>query len=579
MENNTQTSQNVVEIENVSLRYNKPTEKIGTLKEFFVRLFKGKLRYSEFWVLNDINLTVKKGESLALVGTNGSGKTTLLKLIAGILHPSKGSIKISGSIAPLINLGAGFDMEATARENIFLNGAILGYSKKEMMQKYDSIVKFAELEDFMNVPIKNFSSGMLSRLGFAIAVDVQPDILLVDEILAVGDINFRKKCQDKITEMLNNGTTLIYVSHSMNEVKALCQKCLWLKDSRTYMYGDSKDVVDKYVEYCNNPNSNKLVAVKSTENVVPIVYCADNNYADAIAVSIQSVVDNATDDKNYQIYILHDDEFVPIETGMFANLKSNIKINYVNISTKINKKELYSRAHFSKAMYYRWLIPEIFKDYDKVVYIDCDTVLNSDIANLIDCDLKDKVIGAVKNPLESESMEKYVSKILELNPNEYINSGVMLIDVKKFNQLDVKNKCLNMIRKNKAFIYPDQDVINIVLKGKIEFLEDAWNYQVGNEKYKAKNLNEKHIIHYTSHVKPWNAQKCDLSEYFWTYANKLTKKIEIKEPAKPKQQPKIIRIITKPFKLIARFFEVWKSFGFKKAIFLTKNKINKIMKF
>ncbi len=243
--------ENIIEIENVSLRYNKPTEKVGTLKEFLIRFFKGKLRYNAFWVLNDINVEVKKGESLALIGLNGCGKTTLLKTIAGILEPTKGSVKIAGSIAPLINLGAGFDMESTAKENVFLNGAILGYSKKEMQEKYDSIVEFAELKEFMNTPIKNFSSGMLSRLGFAIAVDVQPDILLVDEVLSVGDINFRQKCHKKIEEMLANGTTLVYVSHNMNEVTKLCKNALWLKDNHAHMYGPSKDVVAKYTEYCN----------------------------------------------------------------------------------------------------------------------------------------------------------------------------------------------------------------------------------------------------------------------------------------------------------------------------------------
>ncbi len=243
---------NVIEIENLSLKFNKPTEKLTTLKEFFVKLIKGKLRYDSFWVLNDINLEVKRGESLALIGLNGSGKTTLLKVIAGILQPTKGEIRINGTIAPLISMGAGFDMESTARENIFLNGAILGFSKKEMLKKYDSIVKFAELEGFMNVPLKNFSSGMLSRLGFAIAVDVQPDILLVDEVLSVGDINFRLKCQKKIEEILKQGTTLIYVSHSMNEVTRLCKNALWIKDNRAHMYGSSQEVVQKYVEFCQS---------------------------------------------------------------------------------------------------------------------------------------------------------------------------------------------------------------------------------------------------------------------------------------------------------------------------------------
>lgn len=252
MKKNIQTMKegNIIEIDNVSLRYNKPTEKIGTLKEFVIRLFKGKVRYNEFWVLNDVNIEVKKGESLALIGVNGSGKTTLLKVIAGILEPTKGCVRIAGSVAPLINLGAGFDSEATARENIFLNGAILGYSKKEMQEKYDSIVEFSELGEFMNTPIKNFSSGMLSRLGFAIAVDVQPDILLVDEILSVGDINFRQKCHKKIEEMLAKGTTLIYVSHNTSEAIKLCKNALWIKDNKIHMHGPTKEVADAYLKFC-----------------------------------------------------------------------------------------------------------------------------------------------------------------------------------------------------------------------------------------------------------------------------------------------------------------------------------------
>lgn len=247
----TNNPENLIEVENVSLRYNKPTERTETLKEFFVRLVKGKLRYQEFWVLNDISLEVKRGESLALIGLNGSGKTTLLKAIAGILEPTMGDIRIGGTIAPLINLGAGFDNESTAKENIFLNGAVLGYSKKEMKEKYDSIVEFSELKDFMNTPIKNFSSGMLARLGFAIAVDVHPEILLVDEVLSVGDINFKKKCHDKIEEMLKEGTTLVYVSHSMNEVKRLCKKALWIKDNKMEMYGPVEEVIAEYTKYCN----------------------------------------------------------------------------------------------------------------------------------------------------------------------------------------------------------------------------------------------------------------------------------------------------------------------------------------
>lgn len=241
-------SNELVCIKDVSMMYNLPTEKIDNLKEYIIKFLKGKLRYKEYWVLKDISFTVNRGESLGLIGENGAGKSTLLKLIAGVLQPTQGTIKRNGTIAPLLNLGAGFDMQATGKENIFLNGAILGYSQKEMKEKYQRIVEFAELEDYMNVPLKNYSSGMVARLGFSIAVDVNPDILLVDEVLAVGDINFTQKCHEKIKELKKNGTTYIIVSHNMNQIKELCQKVVWIKDEHIHMYGDSETVCNAYLE-------------------------------------------------------------------------------------------------------------------------------------------------------------------------------------------------------------------------------------------------------------------------------------------------------------------------------------------
>ena len=240
----------LIELNNVSLKFNLPNEKIDNIKEYIIKFLKGKLKYNEFWVLNDINLKVKRGESLALIGRNGCGKSTLLKLIAGIFEPTKGTVQVNGSIAPLINLGAGFDMEATAEENIYLNGAILGYSKKDMKEKYNRIVEFSELRNFMQTPLKNFSSGMLARLGFSIAVDVKPDLLIVDEILAVGDTNFQKKCYDRIRELLAEGTTMIFVSHDIKTVQELCQNALWIKDNHAHMFGSSKDVCEAYKKEC-----------------------------------------------------------------------------------------------------------------------------------------------------------------------------------------------------------------------------------------------------------------------------------------------------------------------------------------
>ena len=232
-----------------------PTQKVDNIKEYFIKKITRKIKYRQFLALDDIDLTVHRGESLGLIGRNGAGKSTLLKVIAGVLTPTNGKVAVNGTIAPLINLGAGFDHEATAQENVFLNGAILGFNRKQMLQKYDRIVEFAELKDFMNVPIKNFSSGMLARLGFAIAVDVNPDILLVDEVLSVGDAPFRKKCHQRIEGIRKQGTTYIFVSHSTDQVRKLCTHTIWLKNGKIFMYGPSKEVCKAYEEDClRHPN-------------------------------------------------------------------------------------------------------------------------------------------------------------------------------------------------------------------------------------------------------------------------------------------------------------------------------------
>lgn len=244
--------ENIIEVNNVSMEFFLPNEKVDNLKEFVIRLLKGKMEKKKHKVLDNISFSVKKGESIGLIGHNGAGKSTLLKILTGIMRPTEGSVMVKGKVAPLLNLGAGFDNEASARENVYLNGAILGYSKREIEHKYKEIVDFAELHDYMNMPLKNFSSGMVARLGFAIAIDVNPDILLVDEILSVGDENFRKKCSEKINELRDRGVTFVIVSHNMSQIKNLCQKAVWIEDSHMRAYGDSKEVCDKYIEYCNS---------------------------------------------------------------------------------------------------------------------------------------------------------------------------------------------------------------------------------------------------------------------------------------------------------------------------------------
>lgn len=218
----------IIEVKNVSMRFNLATEKTDTIKEYVVKLLKHQLMFNEFYALKNVSLTVNEGEAVALIGANGSGKSTLLKCIAGVLYPTVGSIEVRGSIAPLIELGAGFDMDLTARENIYLNGAVFGHDRAFMDKHFKSIVDFAELWEFIDVPVKNFSSGMVARLGFSIATEVHADILVVDEILSVGDYRFQEKCKERMNDMLKGGTTLIFVSHSEEQVKNLCQKAVWL---------------------------------------------------------------------------------------------------------------------------------------------------------------------------------------------------------------------------------------------------------------------------------------------------------------------------------------------------------------
>ena len=237
----------IVDVDNVTIRFNLASEKVDNLKEYFIKLIKHELMFQDFLALKDINLKVKPGEAWGLIGTNGSGKSTLLKAICGILKPYKGTIRTVGTIAPLIELGAGFDMNMTARENVFLNGTVLGHSRKFMQAHYDEIIEFAELENFQDVPIKNFSSGMQARLGFAIATMVKPDILVVDEILSVGDYQFQQKCYGRMNEMLQGGTTLLYVSHDINSVRNLCDHAIWIDHGVMKKSGPVEEVAAEYM--------------------------------------------------------------------------------------------------------------------------------------------------------------------------------------------------------------------------------------------------------------------------------------------------------------------------------------------
>ena len=237
---------NMIEINSVSMRFNMAKEKHESLKEYFVAMAKGKLQFEEFYALRDVSFNVEKGDFYGLVGLNGSGKSTLLKIIAGVFKPTVGNVTVRGSIAPLIELGAGFDMDLTARENIYLNGTVLGFTPKYIDEKFDEIVDFSELWDFLDVPLKNYSSGMVSRIAFAIATITKPDVLIADEILSVGDFLFQQKCEQRMRELMADGTTVILVSHSIEQIERLCNKVTWLEKGHVQLTGDTQTVCEAY---------------------------------------------------------------------------------------------------------------------------------------------------------------------------------------------------------------------------------------------------------------------------------------------------------------------------------------------
>lgn len=237
---------NIIEIKNVEMHFNMSKEKIDNLKEYFIKLLKRQLMYEDFTALNDVSVDIKKGEVFGIVGYNGSGKSTLLKIISGILKPTVGSVKVHGSIAPLIELGAGFDLDLTARENIFLNGSVLGFSNQMISEKFDDIVEFSELREFLDVPMKNYSSGMVARIGFSVATMVKPEILIVDEILSVGDFLFQQKCEQRINDLMQGGTTVLIVSHALEQIRRLCNRVMWLDKGKLKMVGETQVVCDAY---------------------------------------------------------------------------------------------------------------------------------------------------------------------------------------------------------------------------------------------------------------------------------------------------------------------------------------------
>ena len=236
----------MIEVKNVKMKFKMSDEPLNSIKEIFTKAVTGKLKFNEFLALDDVSFTVEKGETLGLIGSNGAGKSTTLKVISGILKPTEGKVITRGNIVPMLELGAGFDLELTGRENIYLNGAILGYTKEYLESKYDEIVEFAEIKEFIDMPIRNYSSGMMARLAFSIASVVQPEILIVDEILAVGDVKFQKKSYKRMQELMSGGATVLFVSHDIDKIEEMCDKVVWLEKGKVKRSGPAKQVCIEY---------------------------------------------------------------------------------------------------------------------------------------------------------------------------------------------------------------------------------------------------------------------------------------------------------------------------------------------
>lgn len=238
--------ENMIEVQNVSMRFRMANDRISSIKEYAIAKLRGKLQYSEFEALKNVSFDVKRGEVVGLIGHNGAGKSTMLKVISGILKPTEGSVRVAGNVAPMLELGSGFDMDMTGRENIFLNGAILGYSEEFLKRKYDEIVAFSEIEPFIDMPLRNYSSGMVARLAFSIATVVVPEVLIVDEVLSVGDAAFQEKSLMRMMELMSGGTTVLFVSHSQSQIRKMCNRVVWLEHGQVQAFGDAREVCALY---------------------------------------------------------------------------------------------------------------------------------------------------------------------------------------------------------------------------------------------------------------------------------------------------------------------------------------------
>ena len=239
-------AEDIIKVEHVTVKYKMLNDRISSIKELVIQKIKGKLKERFFVALDDVSFNVERGDVVGVVGRNGAGKSTLLKIVSGIQKPTEGKVTLGGRVVPMLELGAGFDMELTGKENVYLNGAVLGYSKEFLDRKYNEILEFSELGDFIDMPVRNYSSGMVARLAFSIASMVEPEILIVDEVLSVGDENFQKKSKNRMVELMGGGTTVLFVSHNIDQIEEICNKAVWLDHGHVVMTGPSKEVCEKY---------------------------------------------------------------------------------------------------------------------------------------------------------------------------------------------------------------------------------------------------------------------------------------------------------------------------------------------
>lgn len=330
----------VIKVEDVGMEFNLNKEKVDSLKEYLIKFLKRQLYYTKFWAIKDVSFEVEKGDKLGIIGLNGAGKSTLLKIISGVIKPTEGSVEIKGTIVPLLELGSGFDPEYTGRENIFLKGSLLGYSKSYLEDKLDEIIEFSELEDFIDIPLKNYSTGMSARLAFSIATAVKPKIMILDEVLSVGDAKFREKSLERMKSLLEEDVTVLYVSHTLQQVRELCNKAIWLEKGKMVIQGPVDEVCDKYEERVmmsenifvteSEPLKDEIkvpvdkiiklkfnVPIKPGTNWIELISRHGEKIAIKKTLGEKSIIINHSALKNGTIYTLH------LHSGCVTDLKGN----------------------------------------------------------------------------------------------------------------------------------------------------------------------------------------------------------------------------------------------------------------